>query len=68
MKEKGIEGGKSYWKTQEKTAKAISWKGYAFENVSLKHIDQIRSALARISHKLLQKLCMMFAQVCKITR
>lgn len=45
LKEKGVQGGKFYWQTQEKTPSAVSWKGYAFENICLKHIDQICEAL-----------------------
>ncbi len=45
FKKKGIEGGKEYWQTKGKTQAALIWAGYAFENVCLKHIDQIRSAL-----------------------
>ena len=45
LKEKGIEGGKSFWQTKVKTPKALSWAGYSFENICLKHVDQIREAL-----------------------
>ena len=45
FKSKGIEGGKEYWLTKGKTPAAIAWMGYAFENICLKHIDQIRHAL-----------------------
>lgn len=43
---KGYEGGKEYWQTKGKTQAVITWAGYAFENVCLKHIDQIKNALA----------------------
>jgi len=43
--ERGASGGRAYWKTQSKTQSAITWKGYAFEMVCYKHIDQIRAAL-----------------------
>jgi AAA+ ATPase superfamily predicted ATPase len=45
LKSKGIEGGKNYWQTKSKTASAISWSGYTFETICLKHIDQIKEAL-----------------------
>ncbi len=45
MKTKGIEGGKSYWQTKSKTPAALSWAGYVFETICLKHVDQIREAL-----------------------
>lgn len=45
LKEKGMEGGKSYWKAQSRTSKVLSWKGYAFENICLGHVDQIKAAL-----------------------
>ncbi len=45
LKKKGIEGGKAYWQTKSKSPSAVSWAGYAFESVCLKHIDQIREAL-----------------------
>ena len=45
FKKRGIGGGKEYWQTKGKTPAAIAWAGYAFENVSFKHIDQIRQAL-----------------------
>ena len=45
LKKKGIEGGKAYWKNQAKTSKVLSWKGYAFESICLKHVDQICTAL-----------------------
>lgn len=45
FKKKGFEGGKEYWQTKGKTQAATTWSGYAFENVCLKHIDQIRDAL-----------------------
>lgn len=45
LKQKGIEGGKSYWQAKSKTPSALSWAGYTFENICLKHIDQIKEAL-----------------------
>ncbi len=45
MKDRGIEGGKSYWQTKSSTAQANAWSGYSFENICLKHIDQIQEAL-----------------------
>ena len=45
FKKTGIEGGKEYWQTKGKTVAALIWAGYAFENICLKHIDQIRHAL-----------------------
>lgn len=45
LKKSGHDGGKNYWKTQIKTPKVLSWKGYAFENVCFKHLDQIRASL-----------------------
>lgn len=45
LKEKGVEGGKGYWNIQVKTPKTLSWKGYSFESICLKHVDQIRTAL-----------------------
>ena len=45
FKKKGFEGGTEYWLTKGKTPAAITWARYAFENVCLKHIDQIREAL-----------------------
>lgn len=45
LKSKGIEGGKSYWQTKSKTPSAITWAGYTFETICLKHVDQIRDAL-----------------------
>ncbi|HUD01238.1 MAG TPA: ATP-binding protein [Rhabdochlamydiaceae bacterium] len=45
FKKRGIEGGKEYWQTKGKTPAALTWAGYAFENICLKHIDQIRHAL-----------------------
>ena len=45
LKKSGHDGGKHYWKTQIKTPKVLSWKGYAFENVCFKHLDQIRATL-----------------------
>jgi hypothetical protein len=45
FKKRGIEGGKEYWQTKGKTSAALTWAGYAFENICLKHIDQIRHAL-----------------------
>lgn len=43
--ERGVDGGKAHWRTQSRTQKVISWKGYAFESICLKHIDQIRTSL-----------------------
>lgn len=45
FKNKGIGAGKEYWQTKGKTQAAITWAGYAFENICFKHIDQIRKAL-----------------------
>ncbi len=45
FKKKGIEGGKEYWQTKGKTPAVLSWAGYAFENICLKHVDQIRHSL-----------------------
>lgn len=45
IKNSGMKVGKSYWQTKSKTAPAISWSGYAFENICLKHTDQIQEAL-----------------------
>lgn len=45
LKSKGVEGGKSYWQTKSKTPSALSWAGYVFEAICLKHIDQLREAL-----------------------
>ena len=45
FKKKGIGVGKEYWQTKGKTQAAITWAGYAFENICFKHIDQIRKAL-----------------------
>jgi len=36
---------KNDWLTISKTAKYVSWCGYAFENVCMKHIPQIKKAL-----------------------
>jgi len=36
---------KSYWQTKINTPEWNSWAGYAFENVCMKHIEEIRSAL-----------------------
>ena len=45
FKKKGIGASKEYWQTKGKTGAAITWAGYAFENICFKHIDQIRKAL-----------------------
>ncbi|MBM3208491.1 MAG: ATP-binding protein [Chlamydiae bacterium] len=45
FKKKGMSGGKEYWQTKGKTQAAVTWAGYAFENICFKHIDQIRQAL-----------------------
>lgn len=45
LKDKGIEGGKSYWQLKSKTPMAISWAGYSFESICFKHIHQIQKAL-----------------------
>lgn len=45
LKNKGIDGGESYWNTLSKTSKANSWKGYAFESICLNHVDKIKKAL-----------------------
>jgi len=45
LKKSGHGGGKNYWKTQIKSPKVLSWKGYAFESVCFKHLDQIRASL-----------------------
>jgi uncharacterized protein len=45
LKKKGIEGGKGYWQSKRKTSAANAWSGYAFENICLKHIDEIKNAL-----------------------
>jgi hypothetical protein len=45
FKKKGMSAGKEYWQTKGKTGTAITWAGYAFESICLKHIDQIRKAL-----------------------
>ncbi len=45
FKKTGISQGKEYWQTKGRTAAAIAWSGYAFENICLKHADQIRKAL-----------------------
>lgn len=45
LKQKGIEGGKNYWQAKSKTPSALSWAGYTFESIALKHVDQIKDAL-----------------------
>lgn len=42
---RGVKIVKNYWKNQVKSPKVNSWKGYAFENVCLSHVEQIRLAL-----------------------
>lgn len=45
LKTRGVEGGESYWSVQSKTPKVLTWKGYVFETICLKHVDQIKKAL-----------------------
>ncbi|MDN3506935.1 MAG: ATP-binding protein [Simkaniaceae bacterium] len=45
IKLKGIEQGKTYWQTKAKTPSVLSWAGYAFEMICLKHVDEIRKSL-----------------------
>ena len=37
--------GKDFWKTNAQSQSYISWAGFNFETICLKHIDQIKSAL-----------------------
>ena len=45
IKDRGMDLGDAYWKTQLKTAKMNAWKGYSFESICLKHSEQIKRAL-----------------------
>jgi len=36
---------KGYWQTKYHTAEWYNWAGHTFENICLKHVEQIRSAL-----------------------
>lgn len=36
---------KQIWEQLSKTPAYITWSGYAFENIGLQHIDQIKAAL-----------------------
>ncbi|MBS0655894.1 MAG: AAA family ATPase, partial [Verrucomicrobia bacterium] len=46
LKSRGMEGGKNYWQTKSKTPAALSWAGYTFETVCLKHVNEIKEALS----------------------
>lgn len=37
--------GNSYWLTRHNSPKFKTWSGYSFENICLKHIDELKSAL-----------------------
>ena len=45
LQNSGIEVNKSYWKTKAGTPAVSAWKGYAFEMICLKHIDEILAAM-----------------------
>lgn len=43
--EKNIHDSKTAWQTLSQTQVYKIWRGYAFENICLKHVDQIKKAL-----------------------